>query len=152
MDVVRHVLAARGAGGMMRGLAPTLVREVTGTAIMFAVYEAGKRRLAQAQARPACLPVRRHLLHFMGPLWYRYCHRGGWQALAEQLRSASLPILLRARVVLRCAGAASYKNSAQLVLSAARTHSMRAGFLSGMGGSNHRSHWGLIHVCTCLKA
>ena len=55
MDVVRDVLATRGAGSMMRRLAPTLVREVTGTAIMFAVYEAGKRRLAQAQARqPAC--------------------------------------------------------------------------------------------------
>ena len=49
MDVVRHVLAARGAGGMMRGLAPTLVRKVAGTAIMFEVYEAGKRRLAGAQ-------------------------------------------------------------------------------------------------------
>lgn len=55
MDVVRHVLAARGVGGMMRGLAPTLVREVTGTAIMFAVYETAKRRLAEAQVRrPAC--------------------------------------------------------------------------------------------------
>jgi len=49
LDVVRHVLAERGVGGLFRGMAPTLVREVTGTAIMFAVFEGAKRRLADAQ-------------------------------------------------------------------------------------------------------
>jgi solute carrier family 25 carnitine/acylcarnitine transporter 20/29 len=56
LDVVRHVLAERGAAGLFRGMAPTLVREVTGTAIMFAVYEAAKRRLAEAQVSASCEP------------------------------------------------------------------------------------------------
>ncbi len=57
LDVVRHVLAERGVGGLFRGMAPTLVREVTGTAIMFAIYEGAKRRLAEAQVGALRGPV-----------------------------------------------------------------------------------------------
>lgn len=50
LDVVRHVWAhERGLVGLFRGLTPTLAREVPGNAVMFGVYEALKRGLADAQ-------------------------------------------------------------------------------------------------------
>ncbi|WVZ57737.1 hypothetical protein U9M48_008084 [Paspalum notatum var. saurae] len=47
MDVAKHVLRSEGgARGLFKGLAPTLAREVPGSAIMFGVYEATKQALA----------------------------------------------------------------------------------------------------------
>lgn len=48
-DVLRHVRSEKGILGLYKGMTPTLVREVTGNAVMFGVYEYCKRQLAQAQ-------------------------------------------------------------------------------------------------------
>lgn len=46
LDVLRHVQAEKGIGGLYRGMTPTLTREVAGNATMFAIYELlkGKQR------------------------------------------------------------------------------------------------------------
>lgn len=50
-DVIRHVLAERGARGLLCGMTATLLRDVVGMAIMFAVFEACKQRLAKLQVK-----------------------------------------------------------------------------------------------------
>uniref|UniRef100_J3N550 Mitochondrial carnitine/acylcarnitine carrier-like protein n=1 Tax=Oryza brachyantha TaxID=4533 RepID=J3N550_ORYBR len=50
IDVAKHVLRSEGgAGGLFKGLLPTLAREVPGNALMFGVYEAIKQYLAGGQ-------------------------------------------------------------------------------------------------------
>ena len=50
LDVVKQVMRSEGgAVGLYRGLGPTLLREVPGSAAMFAAYEAFKISLAKQQ-------------------------------------------------------------------------------------------------------
>ncbi|KAL9242695.1 hypothetical protein vseg_016671 [Gypsophila vaccaria] len=49
MDVAKHVLSEAGARGLLKGLGPTLAREVPGNAAMFGVYELVKQYLAGGQ-------------------------------------------------------------------------------------------------------
>ena len=49
LDVLRHVQAEKGIGGLYRGMTPTLTREVAGNATMFAIYELLKRKAAAMQ-------------------------------------------------------------------------------------------------------
>ena len=49
LDVLRHVKAEKGIGGLYRGMTPTLTREVAGNATMFAIYELLKRKAAAMQ-------------------------------------------------------------------------------------------------------
>ena len=62
LDVLRHVQAEKGIGGLYRGMTPTLTREVAGNATMFAIYELLKRKAAAMQVLPVecqpCLGVR----------------------------------------------------------------------------------------------
>lgn len=47
MDVARHVVRSEGGmKGLLKGMVPTMAREVPGNAIMFGVYEATKQALA----------------------------------------------------------------------------------------------------------
>ncbi|KAK9667840.1 hypothetical protein RND81_13G014700 [Saponaria officinalis] len=49
MDVAKHVLSEAGPKGLLKGLGPTLAREVPGNAAMFGVYELVKQHLAGGQ-------------------------------------------------------------------------------------------------------
>ncbi|XP_074270068.1 mitochondrial carnitine/acylcarnitine carrier-like protein [Silene latifolia] len=49
IDVAKHVLSEAGAKGLLKGLGPTLAREVPGNAAMFGVYELVKQYLAGGQ-------------------------------------------------------------------------------------------------------
>ncbi|KAH9607058.1 hypothetical protein KSS87_004987 [Heliosperma pusillum] len=49
IDVAKHVLSEVGAKGLLKGLGPTLAREVPGNAAMFGVYELVKQYLAGGQ-------------------------------------------------------------------------------------------------------
>ena len=47
--VIRQVVSAGGYTGLYRGMAPTLLREVPGSCVMFSAYEASKRAFAKHQ-------------------------------------------------------------------------------------------------------
>ncbi|KAH9606504.1 hypothetical protein KSS87_013702 [Heliosperma pusillum] len=49
IDVVKHVLSEAGLKGLLKGLGPTLAREVPGNAATFGVYELVKQYLAGGQ-------------------------------------------------------------------------------------------------------
>ncbi|KAK9716215.1 hypothetical protein RND81_06G218900 [Saponaria officinalis] len=49
IDVAKHVLSEAGAKGLLKGIGPTLAREVPGNAAMFGVYELVKQYLAGGQ-------------------------------------------------------------------------------------------------------
>ncbi|CAD7697759.1 unnamed protein product [Ostreobium quekettii] len=53
MDVARHVVVNEGGAlGLLRGISPTLLREIPGNAVMFGVYELLKTLMAKSQGLP----------------------------------------------------------------------------------------------------
>ena len=72
LDVLRHVQAEKGIGGLYRGMTPTLTREVAGNATMFAIYELLKRKAAAMQVLAVqfqpCFGVR---ISLVVPRWSR---------------------------------------------------------------------------------